>query len=398
MDINNNNDNNNNNNNNNSNKSPKKSPELSGKGDIKKDNNNNLIDFIPLESPALGKIKTMNKQSDKEKNDIKDIIKDRRKRLLRNYHKDLNIDDIDSDAERNLFKQIRDRKQSINQQFRMDWNEKDDEEHDLEISTKSELLTYASYARKKGKRCLHRPPSVALESNLGQLQHNFLSYYLFLFLFVLFSSTSPYFVLPCHILSRSLLFCSISSLPVIPSLLPFLPPFFLPWLCSFLGFFLSLASFLPVSFSFFLPSFLLSFFLSFLGFFAFLASFLPSFLGFFLSFYPSFLSLFLSSFLPWPPSLASFLPSLAFFYPWLPSFLPCFLPWLPSSFQSLHYYISSAFIAFFLRFSFLLWLLFLHHISSFSLIFVCHFFVFPSSSLTSSLSSLFINPTGWFSL
>ena len=200
--------------------SPLKSSSPKG---IKKDDvliavSTDLIDFIPVGSPPTGRLKDIDfgrikkeekgddngkdkekekekekfsendEDGDKEKKKEKDSLKERRKKTTKNLEKENtnekenikknlnenknkieieNDDDLDSETERNLFRQERDRKQSINHQFQMEWNEKDDGQYDQEISTKSELHTYASYARKKGKKCLARPPSIATDFSIG---------------------------------------------------------------------------------------------------------------------------------------------------------------------------------------------------------------------------------------
>ena len=192
--------------------SPLKSSSPKGieKDDVLKAVSTDLIDFIPVGSPPTGRLKDTDfgkiqkeekgddngkekekcsendKDGDKEKKKEKDTLKERRKKTTKNLEKENtnekeninenknkieneNDDDLDSETERNLFRQERDRKQSINHQFQMEWNEKDDGQYDQEISTKSELHTYASYARKKGKKCLSRPPSIATDFSIGML-------------------------------------------------------------------------------------------------------------------------------------------------------------------------------------------------------------------------------------
>ena len=171
--------------------SPLKSPSPKG---IEKDKvqavfSTDQIDFIPIGSPPqvrqkdieIGRTKDEDKgkegekddekrnekDKEKEKKKEKENLKERRKKTMKNLEYE-NDDDLDSETERNLFRQARDRKQSINQQFQMEWNEKDDGQYDQEISTKSELHTYASYARKKGKKCLSRPPSIATDLSIGK--------------------------------------------------------------------------------------------------------------------------------------------------------------------------------------------------------------------------------------
>ena len=57
-----------------------------------------------------------------------------------------------SDHDAELSDQARGRSKSINQRFRMGRNESEDREDDVEISTKSESLSYAVYKRRKGGR------------------------------------------------------------------------------------------------------------------------------------------------------------------------------------------------------------------------------------------------------
>ena len=60
-------------------------------------------------------------------------------------------DDRDKEAEieRALFEQARGRRKSINQRFRSNTCEDEEQAYDLEVSTKSESLTYASFNRRK---------------------------------------------------------------------------------------------------------------------------------------------------------------------------------------------------------------------------------------------------------
>ena len=60
-------------------------------------------------------------------------------------------DDRDKEAEieRALFEQARGRRKSINQRFRSTSCDDEEQTYDLEVSTKSESLTYASFSRRK---------------------------------------------------------------------------------------------------------------------------------------------------------------------------------------------------------------------------------------------------------
>lgn len=57
--------------------------------------------------------------------------------------------DKEAEVERALFEQARGRRKSINQRFRSKSCEDEEQAYDLEVSTKSESLTYASFNRRK---------------------------------------------------------------------------------------------------------------------------------------------------------------------------------------------------------------------------------------------------------
>ena len=57
--------------------------------------------------------------------------------------------DKEAEVERALFEQARGRRKSINQRFRSKSCEDEEQTYDLEVSTKSESLTYASFNRRK---------------------------------------------------------------------------------------------------------------------------------------------------------------------------------------------------------------------------------------------------------
>ena len=124
-----------------------------------------LIDFIPIERNTLSIMEDetsmgISKGNNGSRGMTIDVDRDKDK-----------VKDRDSDGDREFqlnhrrFQMARERKKSINQQFRMEWNEKDDGDYDQEISTKSESLTYASYARKRGARGVNRPASIALSTD-----------------------------------------------------------------------------------------------------------------------------------------------------------------------------------------------------------------------------------------
>ena len=124
-----------------------------------------LIDFIPIERNTLSIMEDetsmgISKENNGSRGMTIDVDRDKDK-----------VKDRDSDGDREFqlnhrrFQMARERKKSINQQFRMEWNEKDDGDYDQEISTKSESLTYASYARKRGARGVNRPASIALSTD-----------------------------------------------------------------------------------------------------------------------------------------------------------------------------------------------------------------------------------------
>ena len=75
-----------------------------------------------------------------------------------------------SDHDAELSDQARGRSKSINQRFRMSKNESEDREDDVEISTKSESLSYAVYKRRKGGR---KPAGLAPSPTFEGIESSF---------------------------------------------------------------------------------------------------------------------------------------------------------------------------------------------------------------------------------